>query len=84
MSLSSMLPEELECFKAPMVQDSDSKWEPEEGEDGSAFDAFDFDFLNVVSICCLYFLHILFGKKRTLTLFNSVVTNSLFFVHREN
>ena len=44
MSLSSMLPEELECFKASMVQDSDSEWGAEEGEDGSAFDAFDLYF----------------------------------------
>ena len=47
MSLSSMLPEELECFKALMVhenEDSNSEWEPEEGEESSAFDVFDLNF----------------------------------------
>ena len=42
-----MLPEELECFKAPMVhenEDSNPEWEPVESEDSSAFDVFDLDF----------------------------------------
>ena len=45
MSLSSMMPAELECFKVPNIRenaDADSDWESDE-EYSNAFDVFELD-----------------------------------------